>query len=289
MGTNTFNLLVAEKSDAGINRILNTKDGVGLGLGGINENKLSPDAVERAMQTLTKFCEMCRLLDTEIIYAFGTSAIRNASNTNDFLQLVHQKLNLKIEVVSGQREAELIYKGVCLGYDFSERALIMDIGGGSTEFILAGPDGIEKSQSFEIGVSRIYQQFKFSDPMTENDCNVLVNYLEKATGNFFDNINCKRLIGASGSFETFYKLAFNTKFPSDEFVSMEREDLLKGLNNIIASTQKERDANPYIIPIRKKMAPLAALKAKWIFEKLKMTELIISPFALKEGVLSEIK
>ena len=145
LGTNTFNLLVAIKSDSGIHRLLSTKDGVALGLGGINENKLSADAIERAMQTLTKFCEMSRQLNAEIIVAFGTSAVRNAVNSNQLLELAEKNLGLKIQVISGKREAELIYKGVCSGYKFSDSALIMDIGGGSTEFILAGPNGVEKS------------------------------------------------------------------------------------------------------------------------------------------------
>jgi len=288
LGTNTFNLLVAIKSDSGIQRLLSTKEGVGLGLGGINENKLSADAIERAMQTLTKFCEMSRKLNAEIIVAFGTSAVRNAVNSNQLLELAEKNLALKIQVISGKREAELIYKGVCSGYVFSEQGLIMDIGGGSTEFILAGPNGVEKAESFEIGVSRIYQLFKFSDPMTTKDCQTVIEYLEKATGDFFEGIKCAKLIGSSGSFETFYKLSHDIDLPDDQYVNMNSAFLLKGLDRIIASTQKERDENPYIIPIRKKMAPLAAIKTKWIIDKLKIKELVISPYALKEGVMSEI-
>jgi exopolyphosphatase / guanosine-5'-triphosphate,3'-diphosphate pyrophosphatase len=288
LGTNTFNLLVAEKNHTGIKRIISTKDGVGLGLGGINENRISPDAIERGLAALSKFCLLSRENAAEKIYAFGTSALRNAKNSHEFLDLAYEKLGLKIEVISGAREAELIYKGVTSGYRFRENELIMDIGGGSTEFIFAGPGGVLKSESFEIGVSRIYQLFQFSDPMTANDCKKITDYLENAAGDFFKSISCVTLIGASGSFETFYKLANNCEFPDDEYVTMTVHELRTGLDLIIRSTQKERDANPLIIPIRKKMAPLAAVKAKWVIDKLDIQKLVISPFALKEGVISEL-
>lgn len=207
LGTNTFNLLVAEKNGSKIKRIPSTKDGVALGLGGINQNSIAEDAIDRAMKTLTNFCAIGKENKVDKYFAFGTSAIRNAKNAQQFIDKVWQELNLKIEVISGAREAELIYKGVSLGYNFTENTLIMDIGGGSTEFIFAGAKGIIKAQSFEIGVSRIYQQFTFSDPMTKDDCQKIVDYLENKTKNFFNDIACDKLIGASGSFETFYKLA----------------------------------------------------------------------------------
>lgn len=288
LGTNTFNLLVADKSGPHVTRIFSTKEGVALGLGGINENKIPADARSRAMQALHNFCATSKEMNADVIYAFGTSALRNASNANELVEQAKKKLNLHIEIISGNREAELIYKGVASGYTFRKEGLIMDIGGGSTEFILAGTQGMITARSFEIGVSRIYQLFEFSDPMNAADCQQVIDYLNQATGSFFDTIRCTQLIGASGSFETFYKLAFETEFPDDEFVTMEMPDVIRSLNKIIASTQKERDANPLIIPIRKKMAPLAAIKTKWIIEKLNLTELVISPFALKEGVMSEL-
>lgn len=288
LGTNTFNLLVAEKTAHGFERLYQTKEGVALGLGGINENKLSADAMERGMGALKNFTDISLKFQAEKIYAFGTSALRNAKNAHELIDRAKSELNLEIEVISGMREAELIYKGVSSGYDFTQDALIMDIGGGSTEFILANQSGILKSRSFEIGVSRIYQLFQFSDPMSASDCKKIYQYLEEKTDNYFDTVQCKQLIGASGSFETFYKLAYNRECEEDLFIPMNIQDVNESLAKIIASTQAERDANPLIIPIRKKMAPLAAVKTKWIIDKLEISELIISPYALKEGVISEL-
>lgn len=288
LGTNTFNLLVAEKSKHQVKRLFNTKEGVALGMGGINQNLLSSEAIKRAMVSLRNFCAIAREFECESIVAFGTSALRNATNAHELIDQANQELNLQIQVISGLREAELIYKGVQCGYDFSVPSLIMDIGGGSTEFILADANGIQLARSFEIGVSRIYQMFQFSDPVSEEDSQKIIAYLEQTTEGFFNTIHCKRLVGASGSFETFYKLAHDTGCPEEEFLLMNKEDLIRSLDRIIRSTQAERDLNDLIIPIRKKMAPIAAVKTKWVVEKLNIDELLISPYALKEGVMSEL-
>ncbi|MBK7129880.1 MAG: hypothetical protein IPM74_04745 [Crocinitomicaceae bacterium] len=288
LGTNTFNLLVAEINNRQVKRLLNTKEGVALGMGGINKNILSPEAIHRAMISLRNFNSLAKEFHCDNVVAFGTSALRNATNAHELIDLAKQELNLHIQVISGLREAELIYKGVQCGYDFSVPSLIMDIGGGSTEFILADVNGIQVAKSFEIGVSRIYQMFEFSDPLSAEDCQKIISYLEQTTENFFNTIQCKRLVGASGSFETFYKLAHDTGCPEEEFLLMNKQDLMRSLDLIIKSTQAERDLNDLIIPIRKKMAPIAAVKTKWIVDKLNIEELLISPYALKEGVMSEL-
>jgi exopolyphosphatase/guanosine-5'-triphosphate,3'-diphosphate pyrophosphatase len=94
------------------------------------------------------------------------------------------------------------------------------------------------------------------------------------------------LIGASGSFETFYELIYNECFPSKlKAMELSLPHLMQHLNHIIASTQEERDRNEWIVPIRKKMAPIAAVKTKWIINKLGIERTFVSPCALKEGAL----
>lgn len=289
LGTNTFNLLIVEATEDGWKSIYTTKVGVGLGLGGINESRLADDAMDRGVQTLREYQKKCRELDADQIQLFATSAIRNASNREVFLNRVQDELGLTIEVVSGEREAQLIYDGVSSGYDFSQVGLIMDIGGGSTEFILADSNGPIKARSFEIGVSRIYQLFDYSDPLTQEDEQKIEAYLKEKTGTFFDDMKVTELIGASGSFETFYELSTRSKFPDQEYVQLEVDHMMRSLEHIIESTQAERDQNDWIIPIRKKMAPIAAIKIRWIIQKLGITHVTISPFSLKEGVIKNLK
>jgi exopolyphosphatase/guanosine-5'-triphosphate,3'-diphosphate pyrophosphatase len=284
LGTNTFNLLIA---DTNTRRILyQTKDGVALGMGGINEKRIGPEALQRAFSALHHFKTICDQWEVQDIQAIGTSALRDATNAHELVYKVQNDLHFTIEIISGQREAELIYKGVHLTYEFKESALIMDIGGGSTEFIAADKNGPFVAHSFDIGVSRLFQLFEFQDPFTTEDIERVENYLMERCSHFFKQKLPNVLIGSSGSFETFYELLAQEVFdPSGASVQVETSEFRRMLDHVISSTQAERDANPHIIPIRKRMAPLAAIKTRWVLEQANIQHIYISPYSLKEGVL----
>ena len=262
--------------------------GVGLGLGGINQNRIQEDAIERALTTLLAYKSKCEEHKVVEIIAYGTSAIRNAENKQDFLNQVERATGIEIRVISGNREAELIYNGVNLGLEVNEPFLIMDIGGGSTEFILGDRNQFMEAASFEIGAARIFQYIPCSDPFTEEYCTKIESYLDAGVGDFFHQINVRMLIGASGSFETFYELLANKRYPAHTYVTLNLNDLMSILDSIIFSTRADREKDDRIIPIRKKMAPIAAVKIRWIIRKLGIQSVMISPYSLKEGVLSEL-
>lgn len=286
LGTNTFNLLVAEVENGRFQKILSTKIGVALGMGGILNNLISEDAFERGIQALREFKEVCENYDVLQITAIGTSALRDASNGQDFRQKAKELFDIQIEIIDGNKEAQLIYEGVKLTYDFQNPAMIMDIGGGSTEFIFADHNGIRYLTSLNIGVSRLFQDITTSDPLKKSDIAAIENWLEKKANGFFNGKNADILVGASGTFETFYELIHDTDFVSGfETITLSRKELIDCLDQIIRSTQDERDQNHRIIPIRKKMAPVAAVKTLWVLNKLDVKEIVISPFSLKEGAL----
>lgn len=287
LGTNTFNLLIADVFDERFVVVHSEKEGVSLGMGGINNNLIAPEAYERGIVTLDHFKKVCQKHDVKDIRAIGTSALRDASNSKVFIDQVKNDLDIKIEIVSGLREAELIYKGVKWSYRFREPSVIMDIGGGSTEFVFADRDGITDLVSLNIGVSRIFQHFEFADPLNASDVDKIENWLVDKAMDFFDGKEENILIGASGSFETFYELIHNEPFPENtNSVEISIQHLMDCLDTIIASSQKERDQNDWIIPIRKKMAPIAAVKTRWVINKLNIKRIFISPYSLKEGAFA---
>lgn len=288
LGTNTFNLLIADVMGSIFTIIHSEKEGVALGMGGINENIISPDAFERGLITLRHFNFVCIHYQVDIINAFGTSALRGAVNSLQFINQINDELGISVNIISGEKEADLIYKGVLWSYNFEQPGVIMDIGGGSTEFIFANKDGISDLISLNIGVSRMYQELKLGDPLTKENVITINNWLDEKANGFFDGKQQDLLIGASGSFETFYELIYNQPFPDKlkcSEVSMTK--LNEMIDWIINSTQEDRDKNEFIIPIRKKMAPIAAVKTKWVIEKLGITRTIISRCSLKEGALRE--
>lgn len=289
LGTNTFNLLVFEEINDEIKIVYTARIPVGLGMGGINENIIAPDAFERGLNTINQFKAICDKYRVNQIKAFGTSALRGAKNGFEFKAAIFKSSKIDIEIIDGKREAELIYKGVQLVHNFKEKSCIMDIGGGSTEFIIVEEVKMADLQSFDIGVARILQLFDFSDPLTKDDLAVIEHFFKEKTSSFFVNQSSNVLIGASGSFETFYELIMNKSYDNEwESVQLPFDSLLNFLDELIFSSQKERDENEKISDLRKNMIHIAAFKTKWVIEQLNIKEVWLSPASLKEGVIAEV-
>ena len=286
MGTNTFNLLIARTDENSFEPLLSIKEGVALGMGGINKNIIAEDAWMRAFVCLDNFKRYCDKWEVENLVVVGTSSIRGATNATKFIKQVDEFLNTKTIIVDGRKEAELVYHGVCWSHQFTDSALIIDIGGGSTEFICADKSGIIKLESFEIGVSRVFQKFEFSNPMTQEQVEIVEDFFEQNAGDFIDSLDCKTLIGASGSFESLYELIYKLPFPKEiELIDLDLALLMKHLDKMIFSTVEEREENQYIIPIRRKMMHVTSVKIRWVINKMKANKVVISPCSIKEGAL----
>ena len=284
LGTNTFNLLVGAVFGDKLEIIYCEKEAVLLGMNGINNGSIAEDAWMRAMQTLFRFKKRCEKQNVDEIIGFGTSALRGAKNGELFVKEVYENIGIRIHIISGSQEAQLIYRGVRWLFDFKQAATIMDIGGGSTEFIAANAGGIVEAQSFDIGVSRLYQNLNKRNNLTANDFKFINEYLEARTGRFFEEDRSTLLIGASGSFETFYEMIFQKKFTAEEkMVTLPLLPLLDQLNWVIDSRYEDRINHKWIVPMRKKMIPIAAFKIKWIIQKLNVDRVLLSPYSLKEG------
>lgn len=284
LGTNTFNLLVGSVFGDKLEIIYCEKEAVLLGMNGINNGSIAEDAWMRAMQTLFRFKKRCEKQNVDEIIGFGTSALRGAKNGELFVKEVYENIGIRIHIISGSQEAQLIYRGVRWLFDFKQAATIMDIGGGSTEFIAANAGGIVEAQSFDIGVSRLYENLNKRNNLTANDFKFINEYLEARTGRFFEEDRSTLLIGASGSFETFYEMIFQKKFTAEEkMVTLPLLPLLDQLNWVIDSRYEDRINHKWIVPMRKKMIPIAAFKIKWIIQKLNVDRVLLSPYSLKEG------
>jgi len=127
LGTNTFNLLIAEVIDGKIEVIHSEKHGVALGMGGLKEGVITNEAILRALKTMSHFSKMCDVHYVEDIRAFGTSAIRDAINGKDLIQLIHNETGITVKMISGEEEAKLIFEGVICSYVFTEPAMIVDV------------------------------------------------------------------------------------------------------------------------------------------------------------------
>lgn len=300
LGTNTFNLLVVEAGDDQCYRILyNNKLPVKLGKSGIDKKEIRPDAITRGLNAIERHLNTIKEHQADRTFAIATSGIRSAKNGDQFVKMIQQRFNLEVEIITGDREAELIYYGVKQAMKLgSEKSLILDIGGGSIEFIIADQDTIFWKKSYPLGVARLLAKFRPSDPISIDEIEFISNYLEERLSDLseaFRKYKINTLVGASGSFETITAMirADEPSFESEsglspESVEIDLTDFENLYQKLINSTLKERKQMKGLESMRLEMIVVATLIIKFVLQKFKLTRLIQSNFSLKEGVVHEV-
>jgi exopolyphosphatase / guanosine-5'-triphosphate,3'-diphosphate pyrophosphatase len=300
LGTNTFNLLIVETgADQAYKILCSSKLPVKLGKSGIDKKEIRPDAITRGLNAIDRHMHTIREFGSDKVFAIATSGIRSAKNGEQFVKMIQQRFNLEVEIISGDREAELIYHGVKQAINLNcEKVLILDIGGGSIEFIIADHNNIYWKKSYPLGVARLLAKFRPSDPISIDEMEFISNYLEERLSDLFEEFRKHKiatLIGASGSFETISAMirADEPSFESEtstvpESVVIDLTDFENLYQKLINSTLKERKQMKGLESMRLEMIVVATLIMKFILQKFKLSRLIQSNFALKEGVVHEV-
>lgn len=296
LGTNTFHLLLIEIENVReYNILFKAEKFVKLAEDGIHH--IGDKAFARGISQLKEYHQVIKKYKPENIFAFGTAAFRNADNADKFIQNVLEETGIAIRKISGDEEAELICKGVRSAIPIAdEPVLIMDIGGGSTEFIIANRERIFWKQSFPVGASVLKQRFHHSEPITENEIGELTTYLEQELIPLFNQSEkypIHQFIGASGSFDSFASMVAG-KFYYPEilsgktFLSLKKEELISVFSQLKNSTMEERLTIKGLVSFRAEMIVTASVLTEVVLNHFSVTEIFQSAYALKEGVLSEM-
>ncbi|MBO9702265.1 MAG: phosphatase [Sporocytophaga sp.] len=295
LGTNTFHLLIIETESDGYKVLFKKKTSVKIGQGGITKGVISPEAFDRAFATLSEFREKMDEFGVNEIFATGTSAIRSAKNGEDFIREIKNRFDISVHVISGEREAELIYHGVKNALNLGiEKSLIMDIGGGSVEFIICNSDKIFWKESFEIGAQRMLDLFIPSDPIQKDQVSQVVNYLEEklpALTAAVQNFQPDLLVGSSGTFDTLADIDSLRKGISlndkQKEYDLPLDSFRQTFQEVLKKNRAERMVIPGMIEMRVDMIVVACILINYIVEKYQLEKIRVSAYALKEGVLSK--
>jgi exopolyphosphatase/guanosine-5'-triphosphate,3'-diphosphate pyrophosphatase len=169
LGTNSTRLLVADIEDGHLSEVARETRITRLGEGVDDRRRLLPGAIARVRNVLTDFRRTAESLGAERTLAIATSAIRDAENGDAFLGEVEWSYGFKTRMLSGHDEAMLMFRGVTSERKLEHGTVIVDIGGGSTELVAGGPDGVGWHDSLDIGSVRITERFLHSDPPTEHE------------------------------------------------------------------------------------------------------------------------
>ena len=179
-GTNVFNLLVAEIKEGKLKISAVHKISVQLFKGSQTPNQIPLARQIRGLDAIHSFLNTLRSHQIENIKCVATSAVREAENGKDFVNLVREKLNLPIEIISGEEEAQLIYHGVQFsGMLDPRKTLLIDIGGGSVEFTICKQDEILMSLSLPVGVSRLKEKLQHVEVLGKNELTDLRKHLNE--------------------------------------------------------------------------------------------------------------
>lgn len=297
-GTNTFNLVIVEGTSATDYRpVYKTRVPVKLGESAINQGYILEAAFTRGLHALHEFQQLIQAQGVKEVLAFATSAIRDASNGALFVREAAERFGLHIQVIDGQREAELIYLGVRAAVQMdSNTALIVDIGGGSTEFILASAQGMLWKESFRLGAARLLEKFKPSDPIMPEEITAMNDYLRVELQPLFEAVAAhppRELIGSSGAFDSLVEMIHGerggeplTDSKTDYLVASDDYHAISDL--VKRSSLLERRQIRGLVPMRVDMIVISCVIVDFVLQQTGLERLRVSTFSLKEGALVEV-
>lgn len=311
VGTNTLRLLVAEVSKLGEIRELYSERRITRLGEGISKGKiLNPKAMERTINALKIFKESADRYPLEGLRAVATSAVREASNKKEFLSAVKKEAGLEIDVITGREEARLTLLGVFAGIKKRPPySLIMDIGGGSTEFILA--EGIKSKVlvSMNFGVVPLTETFVRNDPVKERDLRklrgVVREWIEEAKGRIKKSLPVKRgwktgnllpedtmLIGTAGTITTLAAIDQGLEkysfFRINNYI-LKRSAVERIYSRLKEMTLEERKSIPALEPGREDLILPGSLILLEAMKSFGFREILVSDYGLREGILIDLQ
>jgi len=295
MGTNSFHLIIVQvKSDGSFKIIDREREVIRLGSHkGKEFTWISEGEMEKAVDVLKDFGKIAQFYKADV-RAIATSAIREAKNKNEFIDRVNEETGIRVEAVDGKTEAELIYFGVQNALDVEDkRILCIDIGGGSTEFLL-GENGIsEFAESIKIGAVRLSKMFFPDYHLTESGIDMCRHYIKDkliANTNLHSNHSFEMAIGSSGTIvaaASIISFRRNGKFKKSmngfSFTANELFDLTADV--LKCKSPVDRLFIEGMEIKRADIIPAGLLILREVFNTFKLDEITVSENALREGII----
>ncbi len=292
LGTNSFHSVVLKSGPGEIEIVDRLKQPVALGSDGLAKGFLSDSAIERAVNAMLEVRELGLKNNVDGHMAIATSAVRESANQAELLKAIHSRTGIEIDVISGAEEAYLIYRGVTGSLHLPTLAVLVDIGGGSTEITLASSQGIEFSGSHLVGAARLTEQFVANDPVSAAELRILFDHLDELLGPVVDDIagrKIRTMVGSSGTIENLARIAMRMPLDvmADKEFGISAYAVEATAREILYSSRSTRERIPELSPSRIDQIVAGAALVVFLIERSGVELLRISPFALREGVMLE--
>jgi exopolyphosphatase / guanosine-5'-triphosphate,3'-diphosphate pyrophosphatase len=294
VGTNSIHLLVADiQPDGSVQFVEKSRAQVELGSGGLSEALITPEAFERGLTAMRSFKDTCDNFGVTDITAAATSAVREASNGNNFVKTIREKTGVHIRPISGQQEAQLIYLGAREAIDFSNgRTLVFDLGGGSTEFILCDVEQPLVLESLPLGHIRLADTCHLSDPLSDED----YAQLKAAANEQLDRLrrrvqpeDFRTLIGTSGAARCLARMATIARGDAlpehNHGLVVNREEIDYFVREFRRLPRSQYGDLPGIDNRRRRTLPAAAVIIRQLMKKLHKDRMVTSERSLRDGLI----
>ncbi len=295
LGTNSFHAVIVDiYPDGSFRTVDKLKEMVILAEKGMSDH-LSEDAMLRGLDALKRIKFLCDSQEVETILAFATSAIRESKNGGEFIQRIYRETRIKARAIPGKREAQLI--GYAVRHSISmddEMVMMVDIGGGSVEFIIGNNTEMVYHNSLKLGVARMSAKFVENDPITDKEIHKLEKHYKKKLKKVFkaaEKYPIKTIIGSSGTMENIGAMVANQKsLPADitlnelVFTASDFQDLYK---DFILLNRKKRKKINQLDEKRIDIINPGMVLVKFLLEKFGIEHIKISEGALRDGMIQE--
>lgn len=300
LGTNGFRLYIAEVPAIGIFNIIH-RETSDLKIASEGIDRIGDAPFERGLAAIRLFSTVLKRFDVAKVEAFGTAALRLASNGGEFIEVVERETGINIQLISGEREAELIYKGMRLGFlqknsplsikpIFEEKrpVLMVDVGGGSVEFIIGDAEKVHWARSFNVGVTILKQNFQPDVKIYPSEMRKIEQFLNDACADLIEAIAYFKPeipVIACGTLDFLVKILRG--YPNENF-DLSKEEFYNFYQQLTFLSELELAETPNI-PIEKiEMLAVSFVLMDWIMRILTAKRLVASAFSMKAGILYEM-
>lgn len=294
IGTNSMRLLIAEVEDGQIVNGFKDLETTRMGEGVDHTGELTKGAIERNLDALKRFTSRVRVEGIGYMPVIATSAVRDASNREIFLQRARQEAGVEIDVIGGDREAELGFSGVLRGLkETGENILVIDIGGGSTEFILGNEDGIQYMVSHNVGAVRMTEKCVMNDPPLAEDLSRLeaeIDQIILPTIKKLKEMKIDRVIGIGGTATTIASVHLQLlTYDRDKVhnTDIHLKDVRNALESFVSVSLDERKKIQGLYPKRADVIAAGTMILDRILTLLEIDKLRISEYDNLEGLIFE--
>ncbi len=290
LGTNTFHLLIVEaQKEKTFKELFRKSTYVRLAENGIQKIGTAP--FQRGLDTLQNYRSILEKYEVEELKIFGTAALRTASNGPDFITQVKTLSNFDIQLIPGEEEARLIHQGVIQAIPFGlEKNLIIDIGGGSVEFIIADQDQVYWAQSFPIGVAVLYRDWQSSDPISLSNIQQIQQFFSQELQTLLHALQdhqIPNIVGASGAFDVLQSfMQAEVKDANHSIIPV--RNFPPFFKKILQTSLAQRFQMQDLPKEKAEMIVVALLLIDFILEKTQASNILVSGYAMKEGILAEM-